>query len=195
MRAIRILTGVLLWLGGIAVIASLSWVAINSAGRQVVDQVVAGDQQDTRTPSGGVASSGLAEGMSTTSSRGAATGGRTPSGVNSTGWPDTGTPAETPEPSATEGGSSDAQLPPTAVPVQGSMPTAGGGIWAECTGAVITDYLVQPNAGWQARYDWYGAGDLEASFIRSGATIEVRVTCGGGKPEFVASTATSDNDD
>ncbi|HET9655858.1 MAG TPA: hypothetical protein VFP72_10925 [Kineosporiaceae bacterium] len=207
MRLLRVLGGVLSWIIGVAAVAALASVAINSAGQQVVARTITVGQSDGLvavtpttgpTPSGPSPSASLgpaAETITTTSARpkdpssSPATAGPTTSGTTTRSASPTRTPSSTPAPTPTP--------TPTVTPMSDVRVTSGGAVWVECTGPVVTDALAQPSDGWSAHTGQRGPGDLEALFVRSNSTavIQVTVVCVGGQPRFAVASGSRHGDD
>jgi hypothetical protein len=201
MRLMRMLGVALVWVLGVALVASVSWVAINSAGRQVVDTTVVttikadGDVVGT-LPTTSPSIPSISSTLSTSPSMSTAatpTTTRTPGSALdvpvSPRRPVSGQPTIRSQDSP--------QAPPSAPsagPLSDTLVTAGGAVWMECTGALISNSLVQPHDGWSAeRYQ--RAGDVQAHFDRRDVRIDVQATCVGGQPRFSMRTEKRDHDE
>jgi hypothetical protein len=196
MRLMRMLGVALVWVLGVALVASVSWVAINSAGRQVVDTTVVttikadGDvvgMLPTISPSTRPASPSMSTAATSTTTRtpGSALDVPVSASRQESGQPTTR--SQTPRPQVPSS-------PPSAGPLSDTLVTAGGVVWLECTGASISNSLVQPHDGWSAeRYQqpW----ELGAHFDRRDVRIDVQATCAGGQPRFSMRTEKRDHDE
>jgi hypothetical protein len=197
MRLIRMLGVAVVWVLGVALVASVSWVAINSAGRQVVDTtVVTTIKADgnvvgtfpTTSPSIPTISSTL----STSPSRSTAA---TPTTTRTPGSAlDVPVSPRRPVSGQSTIRSQNPPSAPSAGPLSDTLVTAGGAVWMECTGALISNSLVQPHDGWSAeRYQ--RPGDVQAHFDRRDVRIDVQATCVGGQPRFSMRTEKGDHDE
>jgi hypothetical protein len=160
---------VLAWAVCVAGVAAVSWLAIDSAGRRVGVANLAG-AHDT-VPS--VATSAGSESAGTVSPAPSVDG----SAVPTSDRPGSGAESES-ESSRSTGAS------PGGGPVSDSIRTAGGVVELECTGAVISDFRVQPDTGWSARAEKEAPGKLEVDFRRDDRRIEVEGFCVTGAPLF-----------
>jgi hypothetical protein len=213
-RLIRMLGVALLWALGVAMVASTSWVAINSAGRQVVDTTLSTGAGGAR---GGLGSDAGAAGAVPDQV------GRTPSGVTSLAPPSSisrsgptasGSPrrsAGTVEPSPAGSlpnnrvaprtpapGGDAGTVPPTASgpsPLSDTMSTVGGVVWLQCTGAKVSNYLAQPSSDWSGTADQPDAGTLLVDFVHLTSGIRVIGSCPSGQPHFDVGTYTSQGGD
>ena len=207
MRLMRMLGVALVWVLGVALVASVSWVAINSAGRQVVDTTAVnivkadGDVAGTLPPTS----------PSTPSTPPTPPTPPTPSTSPTMSTAATSTTTGTPGSaldvpvSANQPGSgrptiqsqNPPQAPPSAPsagPLSDTLVTAGGAVWLECTGSLISNSLVQPHDGWSAeRYQ--RPGDVQAHFDRRDVRIDVQATCVAGQPRFLMRTEKRDHDE
>lgn len=203
MRLMRVVGGVLTWGIGVAAVAALASVAINSAGQQVVARTVIAGQPDgltAVTPTTGPTPSGPSPSPSPSASLGPATAAtsttsehaKDPGSSSATAGPTTSTSR-----TATKSAEPTRPTPPaptsapTVTPMSDVRGTSGGAVWVECTGPLVTDALVQPNDGWSARTGQHGPGDLQAHFVRSSSRIEVTVVCSGGQPYFSVKSGSS----
>jgi hypothetical protein len=193
MPLMRMLGVTVMWAAGVALVASISWVAINSAGRQVVDTSVVTTRADDSPAAGAGTSPAATPTMQGSSPHpGSGTAPTTPTGTRT--WADaTGVPA-TPGTS----GASGPDLPPTrqSTPQQPTPPpgpgplsdtksTAGGVVWLECTGPRVTSLWVQPSDDWSADPRKRNLGRIDVYFTRlRTTTLEVVGTCLGGQPHF-----------
>jgi hypothetical protein len=201
-RLIRMLGVALLWAAGVAFVASASWVAINSAGRQVVDGSVVSTTRSDRSdrsvsaPAGQTSAAGTPSGTPSARPRPATSSepARRPGNV-------TGAQVSSSSPSgeATPTRASDVEsgrMPgtPGPLPVSNTLPTPGGVLWLQCTDQVISDFLAQPGSDWSASAGTNSPGELEVHFTRRGVNIQVLGTCPGGEPHFTVRTDDGEHD-
>lgn len=193
MRLIRMLGVALLWVAGVAFVASVSWVAINSAGRQVVDgTMVSTTRSDRSLP----AAAGQASTAETPSEAPSARPHPATSSVPA-GRPDKVTSAQvssnSPGSEATPTRTSDVESgrmlgTPRLSPVSNTLPTSGGVLWLQCTDRLVSDFLAQPGSGWSASAGARSTGELEVHFTRRDVSIQVVGTCPSGEPHFSVRT-------
>lgn len=211
MRLMRWFGVVLGWSLGVILVALVSWVAINSAGRQVVENSVAtrladggGSVADPVMPrTSAVASSSVPTPTPTPSPTGSGTVESRPTGAGVPGRdrPVTPTGRTTPSPTAPTRSAPSLPPPPPPTTAQGPQPmadswaTPGGSIWMECTGTRVSNAYALPWAGWSARASQHSAQDLEVYFSHDSKLIEVVGTCPGGRPHFVIGSSHDDHED
>jgi hypothetical protein len=192
-RVMRMLGVALLWVMGVVLVASLSWVAINSAGREVLDTTVT--VADPRTGGGSSPLAAATPTPSTVTSLAPpssiskpdppASGGRKPGGaISAPAATDTPSGSRPSTPPAHPSEPAPPPSTPAVSPAADTVATSGGVVWLECTGPTITDWLVQPNTGWSAGYAMRGSGELDVRFARKDTNIEVAGTCSQGQPHF-----------
>lgn len=201
MRVMRWLGVMLGWALSVALVAGASWVAINSAGRQVlnqaeIEQVFNGSGVEVASPTLGPAAS-----VTAPSGSPAPTGA---DGQSALSGPVEGgsTPVPTGEPSV--GSQSTGSAPTTKaarprqgtdpVPVTGTVTISGGSMWVECAGNSITSAYVFPAEGWSGSPVRAVNGGVKTTFRRGSRSISVFVSCDGGRPRFHVDTD-DDHDD
>lgn len=197
MRLMRMLGVALLWAVGVALVASMSWVAINSAGRQVVETTISAATSSSGTQGGAMTDQTEPTSSSVTTPAppsSSSASGPTPSGAGSR------KPGSTAMPSATgsspgghtstrtpEGGDGDPTTPPTTSgpsPLSDTLSTPGGVVWLQCTGPQITNYLAQPSSDWAGNAGVTRSGTLMVDFVHDGNGIRIAGTCPSGQPHF-----------
>lgn len=203
MRLIRMLGVALVWVMGVVLVASLSWVAINSAGREVVDTAVivadprtavSGSTVDEVVPTPSTVTSLAPPSFITGSGPSTSAGQKTGGTSGSTATAERSGSSHAPTRPALSASSAPTQTVPTVVPAADTMATSGGVVWLECTGPVISDLLVQPNTGWSAGNAMRGSGELDVRFGRKDTNIEVTGTCPSGQPHFDVRTSEHKDD-
>lgn len=212
MRLMRWVGVVLGWSLGVVLVALVSWVAINSAGRQVVEDSVAtrlangaGSVADPVMPRpSAVLSPSVADATtpdSPTTGSDTAEPSPTDVGVPVRDAPAASTGSPTRSPAVPTSSPPPASPPPPPATVQEPQPVAngwttpGGYIWMECTGSRVSNAYAVPAFGWSARASQHSAEDLEVYFTRHSALIEVIGTCPGGQPHFVRGSSHDDHED
>lgn len=217
MRLMRLFGAAALWACGVLMVASLSWVAINSAGRQVVDEAVAvgdvvpsgsepfgggstevtptsgptgaGPNRTVPVPTPATAPSGTPSPITPPAATAARVATRTAGVSASPSVPETRIPTSSPQLPET----SPPQAPPPG-PVSALRVTAGGTLWVECTGSVMSDYISTPEDGWSGTRSQHGPAEVHATFVRNRTEIEVRAACRAGQPSFSVDTEERDGD-
>jgi hypothetical protein len=190
MRVMRSLGAALIWLLGVVLVASVSWVAINSAGRQVADNVnlAAGDPWAGGTPGDSLTPTS-APTPSSASTRppdpsGSPTGHGTAQSTTS-GPVHSATGSTRASQSSVSPSTSPSTTRPTGpAPVSATQQTNGGSVWMECTGQTVTNSLALPNDGWSATRSQRTPSDLTVRFSRSTTRIDVAGSCVAGQPHF-----------
>lgn len=186
-RTTRAAGGLVVWGCCVAGVATGSWVAIDSAGRQVsLAPVVDSDDPSPMIPTG---SGGPTSPAAGTAIGGAATAPVRPTESNSAGRP-TGAASGSTAPSTTP--TRTASAPPPPAPIVDSVHTRGGVVELECTGAAVSGYNAQPADGWTGHVKQTGTSTIEADFHRGSTEIEVRGSCTSGAPKFSVSTHDDD---
>lgn len=182
-RLIRTTTGLFVWSCCVAGVATGSWIAIDSAGRRIgLSTEADGDHPrlppTTTTPTTATPTTTTpADTVSPTAAPTPdGTGPRTTATKPTWGTGDPGKMTARSEPGDTAG--------TQAVPVVDRVTTPGGVVELECTGTVVSGYNVQPDGGWSARVRRVSSSSIEASFRHDRREIDVRGSCGSGKPEF-----------
>ena len=204
MRLMRLLGVALVWVLGVVTVASVSWVAINSAGRQVVEDAVVADSHDGGTSVADPVTPATTPSSPSTRPTASPTATPTPGRHGTTGTtPTGGSPGGSASTPAGTGSSSPASHPATSnpppppssqgpTPVSATQTTSGGSMWLECTGTTVSNSLALPSEGWSAARGQHSPSDLEVWFRRSSLTIEVIGTCTGGQPRFTVRTSHGD---
>lgn len=178
-RLIRTAAGLLVWSCCVAGVATGSWIAIDSAGRQIgLSTAADGDHPlpatttppDTMSPTAAPTPDGA--GPRTTTPE-ATRGSADPGKMTARSEPE---PKPEPEPDDTTG--------TPAVPVVDRVTTHGGVVELECTGTAVSGYNVQPDGGWSAHVRRVSSSSIEASFRHVHQEIDVRGSCSSGEPEF-----------
>lgn len=204
MRVIRAFSTALAWAVGVTAVATVAWVAIDSAGRQVVDRAIVA--ADSAPSSGGLAvgpASGPATRSAAPTGTGTATGTGTPTSTSALG--PAATPTRTSTPSTTSQTSPSTgppgrntpppPPPPSATPRVGVQFTQGGAVELECTGTRPTGYNAAPNDGWSTRLTEPVAGVLDVDFHRGDTEVSVKGSCVAGVPTFEVRTHRDGRDD
>jgi hypothetical protein len=180
------------WALSVALVAGASWVAINSAGRQVLDQAeieqasdgdgvfdvaspTLGPAASVTAPSGSPAPTG-AGGQSTFSGPVEGSSASVPAGEPGVGSQSTGSAPTTKAAPPRQG--SDP------VPVTGTATTSAGSMLVECTGNAITSAYVFPAEGWSGSPVRAVNGGARTTFRRRSRSISVFVICDAGRPRF-----------
>jgi hypothetical protein len=196
MRVMRSLGAALIWLLGVVLVASVSWVAINSAGRQVVDNVdvaaadpwaadAPGDAPGDAlraTPAAPSSTTTPPTPVPTSSPTGHESGGASSTSGSTHGV--TGSTSATPTSPRPSTNTSTTRVTPVPAPVSATQQTDGGSVWMECTGQVVSNSLALPNDGWSATRSQHTPADLSVHFSRSSSRIEVDGSCVAGRPHF-----------
>ena len=172
------------WLGAVATVAGVSWLAIDAAGQQV----------------GGVSGDSGVSGVSG-SLRGGEPGGTFGSGVGTGGAtaPAAG-PGNLPLPGArpTTTSSSPKATATTATAVSATKVTVGGTVSLTCAAAGVSGWSAQPAYGWTVKLRRSTARTVEVGFASQGGDgSQVRVSglCSGGQPSFRVGRDGSQSDD
>ena len=201
MRVMRALGAALIWLLGVVLVASVSWVAINSAGRQVVDNVdvaaadpwAAGNPSDPLTPTPAAPSSSASTPTPTPTGTPTGHGSGVPSTATGPVHGDTGSTGVTPTSASPATSTATTRATPTPAPVSATEQTAGGSVWMECTGQTVTNSLALPNDGWSATRSQRTPAELAVHFSRSTTRIEVDGSCVAGQPQFSVKSGHEDD--
>lgn len=167
------------WVVAVLAAGSLSWTAIEAAGRQVAAPVVpelpgevAGSTSLTppaTTPGAatpGTATPGTATGTASPTPSGSPTTG--PTAGQTTGQPTPDEPTAAPVPPAEQ--------------VSRTVATRGGTTAATCTGGQLTVTYATPVNGWRAEIEQEGDEGARVEFRSDGDRVRVRLTCAGGQP-------------
>lgn len=191
MGVIRRLGIALGWASSVALAAVLSWVAINSAGQQVVHRA------ETGQASGGsvfnVATPMLGPATSATAPSSSPTPATTPEQPSLAEPPADGKASPSARASSVDsrgtgsGPSITAMSPPRSdapVPVTGTMTIAAGSMWVECTGSSITSAWASPAEGWYGGPVRASNGGVTMLFRRGSRGIHLFAVCDGGRPRF-----------
>ena len=190
MRLMRWLGAGFGWALSVALVAWVSWAAINSAGRQVAVRTVISATSDGGTivgstsPTVGPTSAtgspapsgrpGEGSGPLSVAQDGSAQPGESGSGDRSPG-PGPSAPATSPP----------APLPPAQPgPVAGTVNTVAGSMWVECVGVSITSAYAFPAEGWSGDPVRVVKGRAETTFRRNLDIVGVSAVCDGGRPRF-----------
>jgi hypothetical protein len=206
MPLMRMLGVAVMWAAGVALVASISWVAINSAGRQVVDTSVVTTRADDSPAGAGTSPATAPTRQGSSSPAMSQTVPPTPTGTRTRPGP-TDAPA-TPGTPGTPG-TRGPDLPPTRPrtpqqplpppgpgPLSDTKSTASGVFWLECTGPRVTSLWVQPSDDWSADPQQRNLGRIDVYFTRPHTTtLEVVGTCVGGEPHFEVHTHQVTRDD
>jgi hypothetical protein len=162
--------------------SALTWVAIDRAGRQVTGNPSAAQTQpvvvgtigtaptDTRTP--------------TRKPSSAATASVTPQHPASVS--PTPRPTRSNSPSATKTSASDADRTETR-----TWSGAAGSVTVACTGRTARLKGTSPSDGWHVEVGDSSGGEVEVTFKKDAAEVQVKATCVGGVPRFQAESDTS----
>jgi hypothetical protein len=182
----RVILGVGAWVLAVVTVASVSWVAINSAGQQVTSTSLSAESlqglpsggatprsaptpfvdDDVPTPSTPSGTSSIDEAVSTTSSvssSSSSSSSRPSSSSSSKSWTSSG---------STKG--------------KATWLSRGGQVIATCTGTQIALTNAVPYSGWTVKA--HGSQtQIEVEFRNSREEIKVDVVCRGGTPLFQSS--------
>lgn len=175
----------LAWVLVVAAGASVAWLAIGPAGREVTTL-----GQSRAAPV--VVSPAVTVGPSTASNPPHPT----PTDPGYSASPNAGVPPaatravapSVPSRAATQAPSA-ASTPAAPASTSAALAVAGGTVWAVCTGGVARIDHVTPEAGWSSELDEGGDGAPEAKFrnAQTGAETEVHVACADGRPVISSS--------
>ena len=202
MRVGRAVAAVAVWLLAVVVVATCTWFAIDSAGREV-------GAADGDVVALAVASGPLPTVTGTPGGAPAGTAGATPSPVVATTAHDVHAPGRTgPSPSAVATPSRPASPsppspstgphpvppspggpPPVPSPQDwggaGTFSSPGGDLLVRCVGARVTGWALRPADGWRAEATPGPHGELDAVFAAdAGRVVEVVAVCHDGVPVF-----------
>ncbi len=164
----RIAASFLVWLAAVAFVASIAWLAIDTAGRQVTSAQAAAPlptdgQTPTRTPSAESTMKAVVK------HKKAATHPATPSATTTTTRP--------------------APPPVTASPVSSTYASNVGRVRVVCTGATISlqGGYAQPASGWALRIQEQSSNRIVISFYSPGhMSLTLAADCSQGQPRFYA---------
>lgn len=168
----------LVWMLVVSAGASVAWVAIGLAGREVT---TLGQSRGpvAMSPTSAPVGPSVGSGPSTPDPDASSPPAADPASPAST-------KASAPSVSSRPGPprQTPAEQPPTPPSTSAALVVTGGTVWAVCTGAVARIDHVTPNAGWSSELEARDDGPPEAKFTnaQTGAETEVRVVCAEGHP-------------
>jgi hypothetical protein len=191
-HVVRWLGAVLGWMLSVALVSGVSWMAINSAGRQVIEQSAIEQALD-----GSGVFDAASPTLGPTASASAPTGTPTPTGTDDQSvfaGPVEGGAASAPAraPSAQSRSTDSPPAVKVAPParevasdaVTGIVRTAAGSMWVECVGSSLTSVYAFPAEGWSGDPVQTVDGRAVVTFRRRPITIRVSARCDGGRPRF-----------
>jgi hypothetical protein len=165
---IRAVGGALLWACCVAGVAVGSWLAIDSAGRQVGLSTAGGEDVPV---SSAAATTGTPSGTPTTVSSPSPSGTRTSTRTTPPSRPPATSPPE--------------DDVPDPVPTVRRVRTRGGAVELECTGTEVSGYSVWPAAGWSGDVRRTSAETIVAMLHRAhDDTIVVHGSCASDDPDL-----------
>jgi len=174
----RAFGGAGVWLASVAAVAGISWVAIDSAGRQVTSA-------DTVTlPTKRLTGTGSSRVPVRTSASGSGSASRSGSGSveqGESGEPgDSAEPGVSPQPGGSwqPGGSATSGPSPAAGSRTGTQATSGGAVTMVCRGEEVVRWWAQPLNGWHVE-------DRSPSTARTHVEVEFTGSAGQGELRIV----------
>jgi hypothetical protein len=183
-RLTRMIGAAALWGVGVALVATASWVAIDSAGRQVVDSAAVGGNRigdGVSVPQSQEPTTGVPSGKPSSRPRPVTRHPSSTIGVTASQNPSSSVPTSTRPPGVTSE-SRPGQAGP--LPVSNTLATVGGVLWLQCTGPSVTDFLAQPGSDWSASAGPHSSGQLEIHFTQGRSSIQAMGVCRDGEPVF-----------
>lgn len=184
----RVLVGVVLWLGVVAVGSGITWLVIDQVGRQVAieeangDSPVAGAAVTTPAPSASPSASAPPGGSATPRPSPGSTRSTTPGAVV------TATPGTSTKPTAEPPAAKPPRTPTpdTSRTVTRTWSGSGGRLTVSCTGARAALVSASPADGWRVEIGDRGPDEVEVEFKQGeeGAETHVKSRCSAGEPRF-----------
>jgi hypothetical protein len=165
--------------------SALTWVAIDRAGRQVTGNPAAVETQPVVVGTIGTAPTKTRTPTRKPSSAATSVTPQHPASVSPTTRP-----TRSNSPSATKTSASDADRTETR-----TWSGAAGSVTVACTGRTARLKGTSPSDGWHVEVGDSSGGEVEVTFKKDAAEVQVKATCVGGVPRFQAESDTSGGGD
>jgi hypothetical protein len=165
--------------------SALTWVAIDRAGRQVTGNPAAVETQPVV-----VGTIGTAPTKTRTPTRKPSSAATSVTPQHPASASPTPRPTRSHSPSATKTSASEADRTQTR-----TWSGAAGSVTVACTGRTARLKGTSPSDGWHVEVGNSSGGEVEVTFKKNEAEVQVKATCVGGVPRFQAESDTSGGGD